>query len=50
MLWTISVILLLIWGWGFITGATGGMIHLLLLAATATALMGILLSGRRRAF
>jgi hypothetical protein len=50
MFWTISVILVLIWAWGFITGATGAMIHLLLIAAGATALMGILLSGRRNAF
>ena len=47
MLWTISVILVLVWGWGFITGAAGGMIHLLLIAATATALLGVLLSGQR---
>ena len=47
MLWTVLVsIILVIWGWGFVTGAGGAMIHLLLVLAAATALMGVLLSGQ----
>lgn len=48
MLWMVLVSLfVLAWAWGFVTGATGGMIHLLLVAAVATGLMGVLRSGRR---
>lgn len=48
MLWTILVsVFIAVWGWGYLTGAAGRMIHLLLIAALATALMGVLLSGRR---
>ena len=47
MLWTVVVLLIILWGWGFVTQIAGGMIHLLLVAAVAVALINILLSGRR---
>ena len=47
MLWTVFVLLIILWGWGFVTQIAGGMIHLLLAAAAAVALMKVLLSDRR---
>jgi hypothetical protein len=47
MLWAASVVLIIVWGWGVVTQSAGAMIHLLLVAAAATALMSILLRGRR---
>ncbi|HUK40185.1 MAG TPA: DUF5670 family protein [Candidatus Acidoferrales bacterium] len=49
MLWTIFVLLIILWGWGFVTQIAGGMIHLLLLGAAAVGLIKILLSGRQSA-
>ena len=46
MLWTIFVLLLVLWAVGLVTQVAGGMIHLLLAAAVAVALMKLLLSGR----
>jgi len=46
MLWTIVVILLVLWLLGFIGGIGGGLIHLLLVVA-AIVLVFNLLSGRR---
>ena len=46
MLWTIFVILLVLWALGLATGSTlGGFIHLLLLIAAAVVLIRII-SGR----
>ena len=47
MLWTIFVILLILWllGWGF--HVAGGLIHLLLVIALVIAIIN-LLTGRRR--
>ncbi|HTN71926.1 MAG TPA: lmo0937 family membrane protein [Methylomirabilota bacterium] len=47
MLWTVFALLIILWGWGFVTQIAGGMIHLLLVAAAAVGLMKILLSGRQ---
>ena len=46
MLWTILVILLVLWLLGFISHVGGGMIHLLLVVA-AIVLVINLVSGRR---
>jgi len=46
MLWTILVILLVLWLLGFVTHVGGGLIHLLLVVA-AIVLVVNLLSGRR---
>lgn len=46
MLWSIIILLIIFWGWGFYTQIAGGMIHLLLVAVAAIGLMKILLSGR----
>jgi uncharacterized protein DUF5670 len=46
MLWTILVILLVLWLLGFLTHVGGGMIHLLLVIA-AIILVINLVSGRR---
>jgi hypothetical protein len=46
MLWTILVILLVLWLLGFLTSVGGGVIHLLLVIA-AIVLVVQLLSGRR---
>ena len=46
MLW-IVLVLLVLWVWGFVTQVAGGMIHLLLAAAAAVALIKFLLSGRQ---
>ena len=48
MLWTIFVILLVLWGVGLLTGTTmGGVIHALLVAAIIVVLIQVL-QGRRR--
>jgi hypothetical protein len=47
MLWTIAVVLLLLWAVGLMTSYTvGGLIHLLLLLAVAAILIRII-QGRR---
>lgn len=47
MLYTIAVILLVLWALGLVTGATlGGFIHLLLIIAVVMILLN-LISGRR---
>jgi hypothetical protein len=47
MLWTIAVILLVLWGLGFFTAhAMGGFIHILLVAAVVLVLVRII-QGRR---
>jgi len=46
MLWTIVVILLVLWLLGFIGNVAGGLIHLLLVVA-AIVLVAQLLTGRR---
>jgi hypothetical protein len=47
MLWTIFIILLVLWLLGLVTGATlGGFVHLLLVIAVVVLLFN-LLSGRR---
>ena len=47
MLWTISVILLILWALGLVTGYTiGGFIHLLIVIAVVTVLLKII-AGRR---
>ncbi len=47
MLWTIFVILLILWALGMVTSTTlGGFIHLLLLIAVAVVLIRII-QGRR---
>jgi uncharacterized membrane protein YtjA (UPF0391 family) len=48
MLWTIAVILLVLWALGLITGYTiGSFIHILLVVAVVMILVN-LISGRRR--
>ena len=48
MLWTIFVILLVLWGLGLLTGTTmGSVIHALLVAAIIVVLIQVL-QGRRR--
>jgi hypothetical protein len=48
MLWTIFVILLVLWGVGLLTGTTmGGLIHALLVIAIIVMLIQVL-QGRRR--
>jgi low affinity Fe/Cu permease len=49
MLWTIFVILLILWGLGLMTGYTlGGVIHVLLVIAIVVILIQFI-QGRRRA-
>ena len=49
MLWTIFVILLVLWGLGLMTGYTmGGVIHALLVIAIIVVLVQVI-QGRRRA-
>jgi len=48
MLWTIIVILLILWGLGLMTGYTmGGVIHALLVIAIVVVLIQVI-QGRRR--
>jgi len=48
MLWTIFVILLILWGLGLITGYTmGGVIHALLVIAIVVVIIQVI-QGRRR--
>lgn len=47
MLWTIAVVLLVLWGLGFVTSYTvGGFIHILLLLAVVAVVVR-LIQGRR---
>jgi hypothetical protein len=47
MLWTIALILLILWALGFVTGYTmGGFIHVLIVIAIVVVLVRII-SGRR---
>jgi len=49
MLWTIILILLVLWLLGFVTGTTfGGFVHLLIVLAVVVLIFN-LISGRRRA-
>jgi hypothetical protein len=48
MLWTLLVLVLLVWVIGFLFDVAGGLIHLLLLVALGLFLVNIL-SARRRA-
>ena len=49
MLWTICVVLLILWLLGLVTGTTiGGLIHVLLVIAVVMILVNFI-SGRRRA-
>jgi hypothetical protein len=48
MLWTVFLILLILWLLGFTFHVAGGMIHLLLLIAVAVLVIN-LISGRRAA-
>ncbi len=48
MLWTIFVILLILWGVGLLTGYTmGGIVHVLLVIAIVVVLIQVI-QGRRR--
>ena len=47
MLWTIAVVLILLWALGFVTGhVIGGLIHVLLILALAAVLIRVI-QGRR---
>jgi hypothetical protein len=47
MLWTIAIVLLLLWGLGLVSSVTmGGFVHLLLVAAVVLVLVR-LIQGRR---
>jgi len=47
MLWTVAVVLLILWGLGLVTSYTlGGFIHILLLLAVVTVVIR-LIQGRR---
>jgi hypothetical protein len=46
MLWTIFVVLLVLWLLGFLTHVAGGLIHILLVVAVVVLIIN-LLSGRR---
>jgi hypothetical protein len=47
MLWTIAVVLLILWGLGLVTGATmSGFIHVLLVIAIVAVLIRVI-TGRR---
>jgi hypothetical protein len=47
MLWTIAVILLVLWGLGLVTSYTlGGFVHVLLILAAVTVLIRVI-QGRR---
>ena len=50
MLWAVFIVLFSLWVLGWVTQVAGGMIHLLLVAAAAVALINILLSGRRSVY
>lgn len=50
MPWAVFVVLLGLWVLGLVTQVAGGMIHLLMVAAAALALINILLSGRRSGY
>ena len=46
MLYTIAVILIVLWALGMLTGTAGGLIHILLLLAIVAVLLRVI-SGRR---
>ena len=47
MLWTVFIVLIILWVLGWVMQVAGGMIHLLLAAAGAVGVIKILLSGRQ---
>jgi Family of unknown function (DUF5670) len=47
MLWTIFVVVLLLWVLGFSLHVAGGFIHLLLVLATVVLVINLLSGGRR---
>lgn len=49
MLWLLAIIFVIAWVAGFVTQYAGAMIHLLLVAAGASALMAIII-GKGRAY
>jgi len=46
MLWTIAVILIILWLLGFVTGTLGGFMHILLVVAVIVVLVRII-QGRK---
>ncbi len=49
MLWTIVVILLVLWALGFFTGTAGGLVHILLVLAVIAVIIEVVrMSTRRR--
>jgi hypothetical protein len=49
MLWTVCIILLVLWALGFFTGAVGGLIHILLILAIIAVIVEVFrMSSRRR--
>jgi hypothetical protein len=46
MLYTLAVILLILWALGLVTGTAGGMIHILLVLAIIAVLLRVI-SGRK---
>jgi hypothetical protein len=46
MLYTIAVILIILWLLGFVTGAVGGLIHILLVLAIVAVLLRVI-AGRK---
>jgi hypothetical protein len=50
MLWTIAVILVVLWALGFFTGTVGGLVHILLVLAVIAVIIEVIrMSTRRRA-
>ena len=46
MLWTIAVVLVILWALGFITHVGGGLVHLLLVIAAVVVLLRVI-QGRK---
>ena len=47
MLWTIAIVLLVLWALGLLTHVAGGLIHLLLIVAVIMIVLNLVRRGRR---
>jgi len=48
MLWTIAIVLIVLWALGFLTHVAGGLIHVLLVVAVIMIVLNLVRRGRAR--
>lgn len=48
MIWTIAIILIVLWALGFFTGTAGGLVHILLVLAVIAVVIELIRMSTRR--